>query len=367
MVSPSSRLNFHVPLSSSLHQCAVGPQYSTRQCLTSVPLHILWWFQHQKARFEVSIPLAIKIQIWNGVQSHLHHWRTPHFHFWEQIWLARIFWSVDTFCCAMRCWISNPNRCRRTGGTYCPWYGWTCCSLSTTSNRFFSRARSSCYGSIWSPRSSPTFLWSWTRKLCIPSHLSPDKYDKSFALIQNNKCYSESHPFAFAVKSAISMDFSPEHDTMTLSEALKQPDCHEFIKTMEKELRDHIDQKYWKVVPLKSIPVGKHTIPIVWSMKRKRNPLEDIVKWKARLCAGGHRSIKSIDYFATYSLVVSWSTVRLMIVFAILKNWHMESINFVLVFPQAPIKTDIYIRPPKIPSGFSILDLSAFSDRFLSV
>ena len=74
---------------------------------------------------------------------------------------------------------------------------------------------------------------------------------------------------------------------------------------MEKELRDHINRKHWKVVPLKSISVGKHVIPMVWSMKRKWNPLGDIVKWKARLCAGGHQSIESFDYWATYSPVVS--------------------------------------------------------------
>ena len=56
-----------------------------------------------------------------------------------------------------------------------------------------------------------------------------------------------------------------------------------------------------------------------------------------------------------------------MIVFAILNDWHMESIDFVLAIPQAPIKTDIYMRPPKVLSGFSIPDLPTFSDRFLNV
>ena len=121
------------------------------------------------------------------------------------------------------------------------------------------------------------------------------------------------------------------------------------------------------MVPLKSIPVGKHANPMVWSMKQERNPCGDIVGWKARSCAVGHRSIKSIDYWDTYPPVVLWSTVLLMFMFAILNYWHMESINFVLAFPQAPIKTDIYMRPPKVPSSFFILDLPAFSDRFLSV
>ena len=45
----------------------------------------------------------------------------------------------------------------------------------------------------------------------------------------------------------------------------------------------------------------------------------------------------------------------------------MESINFVLRCPQAPIKTDIYMRPANVPSGFSIPDLPTFSDRCLNV
>ena len=113
------------------------------------------------------------------------------------------------------------------------------------------------------------------------------------------------------------MAVSSGPDMMKLSEALQHPDCHEFIKATKKELCDHIDRKHWKVVPLKSIPVGKHAVPMVWSMG-------DIVKWKSRLCAGVHWYNKSIGYLATYSPFVSWSTVRLMIVFAILNDCHME-------------------------------------------
>ena len=121
---------------------------------------------------------------------------------------------------------------------------------------------------------------------------SPDKSDESVALLQNDNFFAKPHPFAFAVESAIYIDVSSYPNTMTLSEALQQPDCHEFIKAMKTELRDHIDHKHWKVVPLKSIPVVKHVILMVWSMERKHNLLGDIVKWKDRLCEGGHLSIK---------------------------------------------------------------------------
>ena len=41
-------------------------------------------------------------------------------------------------------------------------------------------------------------------------------------------------------------------------------------------------------------------------MKRKRDSVDNIVKWKARFCAGGRRSIEFIDYWNTYPPVVSW-------------------------------------------------------------
>ena len=45
----------------------------------------------------------------------------------------------------------------------------------------------------------------------------------------------------------------------------------------------------------------------------------------------------------------------------------MQSIDFVLAFPQAPVKTDIYMKPPKVPSDFIIQDLPAPTDRFNKV
>ena len=136
---------------------------------------------------------------------------------------------------------------------------------------------------------------------------------------------------------------------------------------MYKELNDHISRKHWKVVPLKSIPHHKKAIPMVWSMKRKRSPVGDIIKWKARLCAGGHKSVEFVDYWNTYSPVVSWNTVRLLIVMALINGWHMQSIDFVLAFPQAPVKTDIYMSPPKVPHDFVIPDLPTKADRLTKV
>ena len=152
---------------------------------------------------------------------------------------------------------------------------------------------------------------------------------------------------------------------MTCFMVIPHPQCREqSLEAMRKELNDHITRGHWKVIPMKCVPKHKRPLPMVWSMKRKRNPVGEITKCKARLCAGGHRSMEFVDYWDTYSPVVSWQTIRLIFILAIVNDWHIQSIDFVLAFPQADVKTDIYMQPPKVPFDFKIPDLPQLSDRF---
>jgi hypothetical protein len=134
------------------------------------------------------------------------------------------------------------------------------------------------------------------------------------------EAYAEPHPFALITEHVTAYIGQSDPDTMTLDEAaLRASDRDQFVEAMRKELNDHIDRKHWKVIPALSVPKHKVPLPMLWPMKRKRNPIGTIMKWKARLCAGGHGSVEYVDYWSTYSPVVSWSTVRLVIVMALLK------------------------------------------------
>ena len=62
-----------------------------------------------------------------------------------------------------------------------------------------------------------------------------------------------------------------------------------------------------------------------------------------------------------------WNTVRLVLAVALLNDWHMQSIDFVLAFPQAPVKTNIYTKPPKILKDFEIPNLPDFTKRLIYV
>ena len=106
---------------------------------------------------------------------------------------------------------------------------------------------------------------------------------------------------------------------------------------------------------------------MVWSMKQKRNPLGDIIKHKARLCVGGHKSIPFVDYWDTFAPVISWPTVRLIFTLALVSNWHIHSIDIILAYPQADIKTDIFLQPLRVPFDFPIPDLPNPLDHLTKV
>lgn len=107
---------------------------------------------------------------------------------------------------------------------------------------------------------------------CPPScssHLYKEEDLSWFDATQENE--NEAHPLALVVSDLVGMVGNKQRDpdTMTMQEAMRQPDKNEFVKAMYKELHDHIERKHWKVVLRNSMAKDKRAIPMVWSMKRK--------------------------------------------------------------------------------------------------
>ena len=61
----------------------------------------------------------------------------------------------------------------------------------------------------------------------------------------------------------------------------------------------------------------------------------------------GSSQIKGVNYWDTYSLVVSWETIRSLLTLSILNGWNTRQIDFVLAFPQAKPKCDMYMEIPR--------------------
>ena len=160
------------------------------------------------------------------------------------------------------------------------------------------------------------------------------------------------HPFA-GLRAFASTIAQPDGypDAMPLNVAMQQPDRDKFITAMARELGQHTELKHWKVIHKSQVPKNAKPIPMVWTLRRKRDPAGEILKWKSRLCAGGHRQVFGNTYWTTFAPVVSWTTVRCVFIMALLMGWHMRSIDFVMAYTQADVTTDIFMQ---LPTGTTI-------------
>ena len=148
------------------------------------------------------------------------------------------------------------------------------------------------------------------------------------------------HPVAMAATS--------NPDTMYFDQGMRQPDSEQFVHAVIKEVNDHISRKHWELVPRSAVPKDVAILPSVWSLKRKRDiKSRQVYKWKARLNVHGGRQVHGINYWETFSPVVTWITIRILLILTILNKWYSRQVDFVLAFPQAKIETDMYMELPR--------------------
>ncbi len=85
-------------------------------------------------------------------------------------------------------------------------------------------------------------------------------------------------------------------------------------------------------------------------MKRKRKiATQEIYKWKARLNIDGSKQEE--DFWEAFAPVASWSTIRLVLIVALIHGLDNRQINFVLAYTQAAVECKLYMS---IPKGFEV-------------
>ena len=103
---------------------------------------------------------------------------------------------------------------------------------------------------------------------------------------------------------------------------------------MTKELKSMADLRSFDMIPR---PRGANILQSTWSFKRKRLPDESLKKYKARFCVRGDQQVDGIGVFDTYAPVVSWITVRLLLVISLVFNLATQQVDYTNAFCQAPI------------------------------
>lgn len=112
---------------------------------------------------------------------------------------------------------------------------------------------------------------------------------------------------------------------------------------MKLEVATLIQQKAWTMVPR---PSNKNVLKGTWAFKLKCLPDGTAYRFKARYCARGDLQQENVDYFETYSPVVQWSTIRLLLTTVLSEGWSTRQVDYTNAFAQAELNEEV--EPPRM-------------------
>uniref|UniRef100_A0AAV1TKE8 Reverse transcriptase Ty1/copia-type domain-containing protein n=1 Tax=Peronospora matthiolae TaxID=2874970 RepID=A0AAV1TKE8_9STRA len=160
------------------------------------------------------------------------------------------------------------------------------------------------------------------------------------------------HASANAVEAAV--DFS---EPSTFEEAVSGPDQVHWRKAIDAELDS---MKLRGVFRAAKLPNGKSAIGTKWVFKIKRKADGSIEKYKARLVAKGFRQKYGIDYTETFSPVVKYVTLRMVIAINKHFGWPLDQLDVVTAFLYGVMKEKVFCAVPegvKMEGDFDCLEL----------
>jgi len=143
--------------------------------------------------------------------------------------------------------------------------------------------------------------------------------------------------------SGLATDIEPK----TYEEAVSGKESEKWILSMQEEIASLIAMHTWDLVePIE----GRKVISTKWVYKIKYDP-NGQKRYKSRLVAKGFTQKPGIDYNETFSPVVRFDTIRLMLALCAINNWEAHHVDVKTAFLNGVIDEEIYIEQPQ---GFAV-------------
>ncbi|KAJ0612890.1 putative RNA-directed DNA polymerase [Helianthus annuus] len=144
--------------------------------------------------------------------------------------------------------------------------------------------------------------------------------------------------------SAFHASTSPEIEPTSFAIANKDP---RWRNAMTKEYAALLRNGTWSLVP--PVP-DANVVDCKWVYRLKRDKTGAITRYKARLVAKGFNQQPGIDYHETFSPVVKFTTVRVVLSLAVSQRWPLRQLDIQNAFLHGDLNETVYLRQPP---GFS--------------
>jgi hypothetical protein len=112
---------------------------------------------------------------------------------------------------------------------------------------------------------------------------------------------------------------------------------------MDSEYSGLMRNNTWNLVP----PVaGRNLLDCKWVYKIKRKADGSVDRYKARLVAKGFKQRYGIDYDATFSSVVKFATIHLVLSIIVCQGWSLCQLDVHNTFLHNVLEEDVYMKQP---------------------
>ena len=139
----------------------------------------------------------------------------------------------------------------------------------------------------------------------------------------------------------------------TPKEAMNSPFAQQWLEAMQAEFDSLLVNQTWELVP----QTGKmKVIPCRWVMVIKYDADGNVLKFKARLVAGGHRQTEGIDFDETYAPVSRGATQKTFLSEAAWQGWSVHQLDITTAFLNGEIDLVTYMKqPPGFAEGVNLV------------
>uniref|UniRef100_H3H978 Integrase catalytic domain-containing protein n=1 Tax=Phytophthora ramorum TaxID=164328 RepID=H3H978_PHYRM len=168
----------------------------------------------------------------------------------------------------------------------------------------------------------------------------PDEEEKSGDQDEDD----DSTPPVFWRASANAVEAAADlSEPTTFQEAVNGPDQVHWRKAIRAELKS---MRLRGVFRAAKLPSGQRAIGTKWVFKIKRKADGSIEKYKARLVAKGFKQKYGIDYTETFSPVVKYVTLRMIIAITKYFGWPLDQLDVVTAFLYGVMKEVVFCVVP---------------------
>ena len=120
------------------------------------------------------------------------------------------------------------------------------------------------------------------------------------------------------------------------------------MSAMQEELDSMSKNQVWELVDL---PKRRKSVGNKWVLKIKRKADGSIDRYKARLVAKGFTQIEGVDYEETFSPVVRFASIRLILSLVSSLDLELYQMDVKTAFLNGELEEEIYMDQP---SGFEV-------------